>query len=460
MTSLAQCLADMGKTLTGSDVEEDFVTKEVLATIEAEILPFSEIENLHSTTYHLQLLIYTSAHGGPQNPEVLWAKQNGIPTLSQAEALAQLFNAKNGIAVCGVGGKSTTSAMITWILETLKFKPSFSVGVGKVVGMDRTGRWNEESEYFVAEADEYVIDPKAEIPTPRFSFLKPQIIVCTNLKFDHPDVYKTFGDTKEAYLQFFNNLKQTGKLIINGDDNELLQLAKAFLQSRSDAQLITYGANPSNDYILSGYIIENGQSKSLLTSNNLPPTNITLQIPGLFNHFNATAAVIASSFITTSVNESAQALNDFKSTQRRFEFIGEKSGIKYYDDYAHHPNEISSAIQALSDFFPTQRKVIAFQPHTFSRTKQLFDDFVDSFAQAEEVLLLDIFASARESFDSSITSENLVRAIREKYPKIHIQNISSVEKLAEYCQRELKAGDVMITLGAGDIYQVHDQIVE
>lgn len=457
MTSLAQCLVDIGKTLTGSDVKDDFVTKDILKKLAIKVFPLGIPNNQLPTT---ELVIYTSAHGGPNNPEVVQAKNAGIQTLSQAEALAQLFNIKEGIAICGVGGKSTTSAMLTWILEKMEYEPSFSVGVGKIVGMERTGKWNDHSPYFVAEADEYVIDPTANKPVPRFSFLKPGIIICTNIKYDHPDVYSSFDATKKAYHDFFHNLKPNGTLIINGDDQELVAIATKVKEKREDITLVRYGQNETNDYVIADYSVNDGHSTSVLSSYNIPPTPISLTLPGLFNHFNATGALIAANQITNSLEKSVQTLSTFRSTQRRFEFVGEKKGVMYYDDYAHHPNEISSTIQALHDLYPNRRKVVAFQPHTFSRTKQLFSEFVKSFEKAEEIVLLDIFASARESFDNSISSDMLAQEIRQQFPNVTVHNVHTVANLATFCQQKLQHNDVLITLGAGDIYTVHDMISE
>ncbi len=177
----------------------------------------------------VECVIYTAAHSAQKNPQVVKALERGLVVISQAQAIAELFNGKKGIAVCGVGGKSTTSAMIAWILEKNGRAPSFSVGVGNIPGLDKTGQWSSESEYFVAEADEYVIDPSApsrgEEITPRFSFMQPFITVCTNLRFDHPDVYTDFAHTQKVFADFFGQIKEGGSLVVNADDVELMKIA-------------------------------------------------------------------------------------------------------------------------------------------------------------------------------------------------------------------------------------------
>jgi UDP-N-acetylmuramate--alanine ligase len=445
LTALAQCLLDAGKRVRGSDVAEDFVTKELLANRNLEIDIGFEIE----IPSDVECVIYTAAHQGQFNPQVKQAQTKGLPTLSHAEALGELFNRKKGIAVCGVGGKSTTSAMIAWILEKTGHSPSFAIGVGNIPGLEKTGQWSADSEYFVAEADEYVTDPSApsrgEAITPRFSFLKPYVTVCTNLKFDHPDVYRDFEHTKETYQTFFDQIKEGGVVVTNAEDH-----------LRSSTTILTFGENGA-DFQLTNYQAKEGLTTGSLTFNN-QSFDLELQIPGHFNLLNAVAAVAASQVIDIDLDEAVGALKTFRSTKRRSEFIGEKQGVKYYDDYAHHPNEVKSVIQAFKEWFPEQRLVVAFQSHTFSRTKALFNDFIEAFEQADEVVMIDIFASAREAFDESVTSDMLCQAIQDRYPQIQAQNVKTIEALAEYLQTKLKPGDVCLTVGAGDIYQVHSHI--
>ena len=225
MTSMAQLLVDAGKTVYGVDVKENFVTKNILERIGVKITNDFGVEIPEGT----DCVIYTAAHKGPNNPLVLKSQEKGIPIYSQAKALGEFFNSKKGIAVCGVGGKSSTSAMIAHVFE--KNNPqSFSVGVGDISGLGKTGSYLPNSTYFIAEADEYVTDPAAPSKgvdiTPRFSYLKPFITICTNLEFDHPDVYRDFEHTKSVYKTFFNSINQEGALIINGDDDDLVELTE------------------------------------------------------------------------------------------------------------------------------------------------------------------------------------------------------------------------------------------
>jgi UDP-N-acetylmuramate--alanine ligase len=293
-----------------------------------------------------------------QHPEVVWAQKNNIPTLSQAEALAQLFNNKHGIAVCGVGGKSTVSAMIVWILHQLQQNASFSVGVGNIIGLNKTGHWATESEYFCKLMNTSLILSKP--PVPRFSFLQPNVIVCTNLQFDHPDVYENFEMTKQTFLKFFLQLKAGGILIINGDDENLIELSQSIKRHRDDIKIFTFGTTNECTILLEHPHFTTGMSHASLTYTDRI-FQLKLPLPGEFNIKNATAALLAVKKIGFHLHEAVPAIATFQSTQRRFELKGQKRNVWYFDDYAHHPHEIEAVIQALKQWFPNQRQVIAFQ---------------------------------------------------------------------------------------------------
>ncbi len=451
MTSLAQCLLDAGKKIQGSDVKENFVTENILKKIDVVIDEDFDGE----IPADIECVIYTSAHHAQENPQVIAAKQKNLPVFSQAEALASLFNQRKGIAVCGVGGKSTTSAMIAWILEKVGKEPSFSVGVGNIPGLDKTGQWQPNSEYFISEADEYVIDPGAakrgEEITPRFSFLQPTGIVCTQIAFDHPDVYRDFNHTLQTYKTFFKKLPANGWLIAN-EKNKLDVDAMALPNT------MYFGKTEDATYRLQTYEAHQGEVHATFTDKEQKTYRLRLQIPGEYNVMNAIAAVAACFHMGISIDESIDTLFSFRSTMRRAEYIGEKRGVRFYDDYAHHPNEVQAVIHAFREWFPQQKLIVAFQSHTFSRTRALFSEFVDAFGEASEVAMIDIFASAREAFDQSVSSDMLCKAIQEKFPNIPAKNEKTIQLLADYLRENTKPGDIVLTLGAGDIYQVHQLI--
>lgn len=457
MTALAQCLIDAGKHVRGCDVEDQFVTEKILTQLQVAI----DSGFTHSLPEGVDCVIFTAAHNGSSNPVVLSAHQQQIPTLTHAEALADICNQKQGVVVSGVGGKSTTSAMIAWILDKTGNQPSFAVGVGNIPGLEKTGQWHPDSQVFVAEADEYATDPAAIASgselVPRFAFFKPSITVCTNLKFDHPDVYRDFAHTQQVFGDFFTQLKPQGVLVVNGDDRTLLELAAQTQAQRPDIVVETYGENESSSLQISAYKSQDGVTTATLKHRGAT-AQLALRIPGKYNIQNAAAAVLVSLKLGLTLELACQALATFNSTQRRAEFIGEKRGVLYYDDYAHHPSEIQQVIHAFRDWYPHRKLVVAFQAHTLSRTKALFELFGSAFAAADEVAMLDIFTSAREVDDKSITSDDLCAEIKKQAPHVQAVNYHTLPRLAEYLASEIEPESVVLTLGAGDIYKVHDLI--
>lgn len=472
LTALAQCLLDAGKSVRGSDVAEEFVTQRILDQRGVVIDTSFTVEIPPET----DCVIYTAAHQAQQNPQVQAALTRQLPVLSHAQALGELFNQQQGIAVCGVGGKSTTSAMVAWILQKLGLHPNFAIGVGDIPGLNKTGQWSQDGKYFVAEADEYVIDPSApsrgEEITPRFSFLQPFVTICTNLRHDHPDVYPTFADTKTYFGRFFDQIKAGGFLVANLADQETIETMR-FWQTENERQIAWFGQtadggdateltpadHPTFLLDTDTFFSENGQTSCVLLAPHLNFSGrLSLQLPGMYNLLNAAAAVAACSLLGIDPSQAINALADFRSTLRRSQFVGEKRGVRYYDDYGHHPHEVANVIHAYRQWFPDRKLVVAFQSHTFSRTRQFFKEFVDAFTEASQVVMIDIFPSAREAFDPTISSDQLCQAITQKYPTIPARNYKTLEKLAEFCTTELHPGDVVLTLGAGDIYQVYDLI--
>lgn len=457
LTALAQCLVDAGVQVQGSDVAEEFVTQPQLDRLGIKV----DIGFDHPIPSDVECVIYTAAHQSQDNQQVRQAQERGLVVVSHAEALASLFNQKQGVAVCGVGGKSTTSAMISWILSKTNRQPSFAVGVGDIIGLGKTGQWIDGDGVFVAEADEYVTDPAAaqrgEPITPRFSFLHPRVTVCTNLQFDHPDVYRDFEHTQQVFGDFFRQIKPDGALIVNGQDAPLVALAQR-VAAQSKLQLWTFGdETTSADFRLVEFQPAAGLTSATFTWQD-GAYNLELQLPGRFNCLNALASLAVTTHVGVPIPEAVAALASFRSTTRRCEWKGDQHGVLRYDDYAHHPAEVAQMIQAFREWYPTQRLVVAFQSHTFSRTKALFNEFVAALTAADEVAMIDIFPSAREAADSSVSSDKLCAALTAARPSLTAHNYRQLPQLASYLKASLQPGDVLITMGAGDIYQVHDML--
>lgn len=311
LSALAEVLHDNGWQIKGSDVAEDFITKPIIDRLAVQVEDFSaEIPG------DTNLVVYTGAHSGSTHPQVVSAQGRGIRCLTHAEALAEWFNQKEGVAVCGVGGKSTISAMIAWVLEQAGWNPSFAVGVGDIIGLHRAGKWGS-GHHFVAEADEYATDPgsvKNGLPLiPRFLYLTPKLTVITHIVYDHPDVYRDFEQTKTV---FTNWIATTGATLITHESNRGIIADKL-----PQASVLYYGEGEQVDVqILDPHVVP-GQSTAKLLYAGQTHT-LRLGIPGAYNLQNAAGAFLACVQLGVPADTVLSALSTFQSTSRRFEFKG------------------------------------------------------------------------------------------------------------------------------------------
>jgi len=448
MTALACCLQDMGIKISGSDVEETFVTDKILKKRKIRWrVGFSE-KNLIPKP---DLLITTGAHGGLNNPEVVAAKKMEIPVLTHAQALGEAMEEKRGISVCGVGGKTTTSSMIATVLNKGGRKPSYAIGVGEINPLGFPGRY-ALGEEFIAEADEYVNSPGVD-NRPRFIFQNPKIIVVTNIEYDHPDVYPDFEATKNAFRSFFQKIHSGGLLLACADNRNTMEVAREFPEV-----LQTYGFSPRADWLVEKVYFGQRQTIFNLRHRGVIVENIRLRVPGRFNVLNATATFAVGAFLGMNFQVIKRGLEEFEGTKRRFEFIGEARGIKIYDDYAHHPTEIKQVIAAARQWFGENRLIVVFQPHTYSRTKILLEEFAKVFNDASLVVISEIYASAREKDNLGISGKILAEKIAKYHPKVFYK--AGEEEVVEILKKETKAGDIIFTMGAGNIFLWHKTILK
>ena len=427
MTALALCAQDLGIKVTGSDVDKVFVTDETLKKRGIEWIEGFKKENLDPRP---DLVITTGAHGGLKNPEVISAREIGIPILTQGEAVASFSKGKEVIAVCGVGGKTTTTAMVSTIFDVAGLNPSFFIGVANVPSLGVPGRFDKRGKHFVAEADEYAISPGIDNRA-KFLLLNPKVIVVTNIEHDHPDIYPALGDTKETFTEFFNKLPKDGVLVAGVDNENVRDVVKGL-----NCKVLSYGFSKG--------------------ANVIPDENLHLNVPGRFNLANATAATIVARYYGISCEKIKEGLNKFIGTSRRFERIGELNGAVIYDDYAHTPNEIKNTLAAALEFFPGKRIVCVFQPHTYSRTKALFAGFSKSFKDADLVAVMDIYASAREDDSLGVSGKMLADEIG-KYQK-DAQFTGGYDKTTEWIIKNVKEGDIVLIMGAGDIFKIREMV--
>ena len=448
MTNLVVLLKKMGKNVSGCDLKEEFITDKLLLDNKINWTVGFNPDKLPEKT---DLIVYSAAHGGTNNPLIIKAIKNlEINIVSQAQLLGELMNQfKNKIAVCGCHGKTTTSSLLVYALDKLRQHPSYLVGVPFFTG--HQGGDFQEKKYFVVEADEYGVNPPQDL-TPKFQLLNPNYIIATNIDFDHPDVYKNIEETKKAFKKFFdnNNLGSTApRLLLCADDKNLMDVAKKLAKK----SYLTYGFDKHADYQIDDWRTdEEGSSFSV---------NKFIYKISLFGEKNISNAVAVISFLLHlgfSQEKIREAIKDFVGAERRFEKIYFKNNIYLFDDYAHHPAEITATINAAKSRFKNRRIIVIFQPHTYSRTSNLLGEFAESLSLADICLVLPIFASARENAkDFNVSSKDIVDKIKDSLNKDCLYS-GSHEQLIDQLNKIVKPGDVIFTIGAGDVYKLKENI--
>lgn len=453
MTPLALIAKEAGCKVTGTDIDQEFITDAALK--KAKIIPYTSFSSDNIT--HPDAVITTGAHGGFDNPEVVAAKVKGIPVMSAGEATGEfmkgtLFDKKfTGISIAGTHGKTTTTAMVATIFKESQLDPSYIIGTGDVSSLGVPGHLGN-GRFFIAEADEYATEPQYD-KRARFLWQHPKIIVITNIEHDHPDIYHTINDVRAMFLQFANQLPANGSLIACGDDPEIKRLIKEY-----GKHVITYGFGVDNEYVLERVNISGEQTFFWVKVNGVPLGEFTIRVVGEHNALNALAAIIVSLESGLPVEKIKKGLLAFRGSKRRLEYIGELiSGAKVYDDYAHHPTEITKTLGALRKQYPKKKIICIFQPHTYTRTKKLFDEFMKVFNDVDSVVLADIYASLREEPDPSVSSKQLAYALSTHHKEVIYK--PSLDDVVQYInEKRLRSDTVLVTMGAGDIYTIHSKL--
>lgn len=447
MTALALLANDLKMKITGSDTNESFTTEQTLK--KAGIKFKEDFSGERIKKVKPDLLIYTGAHFN--KGEVRTAKDLEIPTMSQGKALGFFMKSKKAISVCGVGGKTTTSAMIATVLTKANLNPSFAIGVADIPCLGTPAGYNKKGEWFIAEADEYIQSP--ENKTPKFFSQNPEIAVLTNLAFDHPDAYLSFTNTKKAFKKFLKKIPSTG-LFVTCLDNQNNQKILKDLNVPTE----TYGFSPQANWQIIRFHQAEGKVFFSISFKDIDFGEFILNVPGRFNALNATAALVVAHFLGIDVKKIKEGLELFTGTKRRFEKIAEIRNTLLYDDYAHHPLEIRATLKAAKEFFIGKKITAVFQPHTYSRTKALFSEFVKAFENADQVIITDIYASARETGNLGISGEKLAGNIEKHHPGVKF--LAGKKEVIEYLAEKNLQGTVIFTMGAGDVYLWGKDIVK
>lgn len=437
MSGLAEILMKEGFTVSGSDNKESSLTDH-LTDKGAVIFYGQKASNIIDG---INVVVYTAAIH-EDNEEFMEAKRQGLPMLSRAELLGQLMtNYDTPIAVSGTHGKTTTTSMLSHIFLAGDMDPTISVGgiLKAIHGNIRVG----SSGLFVTEACEY---------TNSFLHFFPKISVILNIDADHLDFFKDLDDIRHSFRLFAELLPEDGTLVINGDIENL-----SYITDGLACRVVTFGREASLDYSASDIQYdEQGNASFDLIRHGIPSGHVTLSVGGEHNVYNALSAIAVADLLGVSAETIQEGLLSFHGTDRRFEYKGEFNGITVIDDYAHHPTEIEATLKSAAHY-PHRELCCIFQPHTYTRTKALFDEFAQALSHTDHLILADIYA-ARETDTLGISSEQLARAAASYgCDAIYLPSFDEIEKyVRDHCQ----SGDLLITMGAGDVVNIGEDLLK
>ena len=438
MSGIAEVLAFEGYRITGSDIANSAMT-ERLSNMGATIFIGHKADNVAQAD-----VVVVSSAIDEQNPEIQAAKANRIPIVRRAEMLAELMRFRHGIAVAGTHGKTTTTSLIASIFAQAELDPTFIIGglLNSAGSNAKVGK----SEYLIAEADE---------SDASFLHLQPMVSVVTNIEEDHMDTYD--GDLekmKDTYVEFIHNLPFYGLAVVCVDSEVARELLPRFARPT-----ITYGEAEDADYRLCDFSQDQSQSHFRVCSKDGDDITVTLNMPGKHNALNAVAAIAVAKDHGISNEAILQALENFEGVGRRFQHYGsfnnEVGEVMLVDDYGHHPSEVDMTIKAAKSGWPDKRLVMIYQPHRYSRTRDLYEDFVKVLCDVDKLLLLDVY-SAGEAPIVGADSKSLCRSLRQRgVEPIHI---SDHAELAKVLANTMQDGDLVLTQGAGNIGKIVKQL--
>ncbi|MEC0249445.1 UDP-N-acetylmuramate--L-alanine ligase [Paenibacillus chitinolyticus] len=436
MSAIAKVMLEMGYQVSGSDLAQQELTEKLRAK-GARVYIGHEARNVNGA----DLVVYSTALS-KDNVEMVAAGEQNIPVIHRSQMLARLMNERKGIAVAGAHGKTTTSSMIALVMERCGTDPTYIIG-GEIMNIGSNAKAGK-GDYVVAEADE---------SDGTFLQYHPTLALVNNIEADHLENYDgDFENLKKAYAQFLSQVREDGKAIICLDDEYLRGMLP---QIKSET--LTYAIDREADYVATD--IELGDRKVSFSVRRGGETlgKVRLSVPGRHNVYNAMATLITCLEAGLTFDQIAEAIEEFRGAKRRFQVLGEVNDILVIDDYAHHPTEIEATISAAK---ATGKHLIAvFQPQRYTRTFYLFEQFSHAFKEADEVLITDIYSPAGEKQIEGISSEKLVELIR-KNSNPNVTYIPTRGEAEVYLTDRVKPGDLVITMGAGDIWKTGDGLAK
>jgi len=437
LSAVAEILNDRGFIVSGTDINPSKVTKH-LESVGIKIFTSHEPENVED----VDAIVYSAAVSD-ENPEVIRARELGIPLFSRAQVLGMIMEDYNhSIAICGTHGKTTVTSMTSLILRDANFKPTILVGgeLPEIHGNVEIGGTG----YLVTEACEYMDS---------FLELRPNIGVILNIDSDHLDYFKDMDHIVKSFSTFVDRIPENGVIIAFGGN----PFVRSILKDKNNK--ITYGYSEGNDFYAENIEFdENGNPHFDICRKGKKIVTISLSVPGEHNVLNAMAAFVTTSYLGADTEVIARTLHEYKGTGRRFDFNGTTDkGVKVIDDYAHHPTEIKATLSAARNVKHNKLWLI-FQPHTYTRTKALFNEFVDAFEDTDVLVLTDIYA-AREKDIYNISSYKLMNAVKDKHPDKQVYYVKDFEDIVKYIEKFAGPDDIVMTMGAGDVYKVGEMLL-
>ncbi|WP_025644657.1 MULTISPECIES: UDP-N-acetylmuramate--L-alanine ligase [Psychrobacter] len=434
MCGIAEVMHNQGYQVSGSDINDSLVTQR-LQSIGIEIFIGHDSKNISNTD-----VVVVSSAIDRSNPEIKAALKARLPVVRRADMLGELMRYRHGIAVAGAHGKTTTTSLLTMMMAEAQLDPTYVIG-GKLNASGKNAALGS-SRFLIAEADE---------SDASFLTLHPMSAIVTNIDQDHMETYEnSFDKLKAAYIQFLQNMPFYGLAVVCGDDAELYAMIDDISRP-----VLTFGLEPFNDVQAIDVVAQGTKTHFTVLRRDHEPLRLTLNIPGIHNVYNALAAITMATDEGVDDDAIKRALQKFAGVGRRFEqheaVTLDDGDVLLIDDYGHHPKEVDATIKAARQSFPERRLVMMFQPHRYSRTRDCFDDFVEVLSAVDELLLLEVY-SAGENHINGADTKSLARSIRlrgEVEPTIVDKN-----NIAPVMQRLLKANDMLITQGAGNVGQI------
>jgi UDP-N-acetylmuramate--alanine ligase len=435
MSGIAEVLLNLGYTVTGSDMNETDITHR-LASLGATIFKGHDASNL----LHADVVV-TSTAVKTDNPEVLEAHLRGIPVIPRAEMLAELLKMKFSIAVSGSHGKTTTTSMISTVLASAGLDPTMVIG-GKLGSIGSNAKIGD-GEIIVAEADE---------SDGSFLKLNPCIAVITNIDREHLDYYRDIEDIKAAFLKFANMVPFYGSTVVCADDRHVQEIMPGITR-----KIITYGIHSPADYQATDILFKGPSSAFSVSYKGKPMGSFWVNVPGLFNVSNALATIAVAREIDMDMTTIRDGLKTYVGVHRRLELKGEAGGVAVVDDYGHHPTEIRETLAAARQVWKG-RTIVVFQPHRYTRTKALYDEFLMAFSDADILIVTDIYAASEEPIPG-VTAANLCQGI-QSHGHQDVSYIADFDDIVKRLLSIAKASDVIITQGAGSVYKVGESFLK